>query len=198
MGGTHHAWNPIKNVERKLVASVGRTRISERVPLRIALLPALLDGLDGLLRRGWRLRPRSEPAAAGDVNQERLVRLTLTWPKRGEGKLTGSAKNKEHEYGDNPPIIIPQHSRSPRAYHNTNNILEMTNDEETGQVGVAHARTRGETYGRLDDFFSWRGDGRMSLTIIQTRVAPTAVVMLVRRGDHSELLDGSRSSVNCW
>jgi hypothetical protein len=39
-GTTHHAWIPINNVERRLVARVGMTRISERVPLRIALLPA--------------------------------------------------------------------------------------------------------------------------------------------------------------
>ena len=40
VGGTHHAWIPINNVESKFVARVGKTRISERVPLRIALLPA--------------------------------------------------------------------------------------------------------------------------------------------------------------
>jgi len=39
---------------------------------------------------------------------------------------------------------------------------------------------------------------RPTLTIVQTRVAPTAVVMLVRRADHSDGLDESSKRVNCW
>jgi hypothetical protein len=38
----------------------------------------------------------------------------------------------------------------------------------------------------------------MPLTIIQARVAVTAVVMLARRADHSSRLEGSKSRVNCW
>jgi hypothetical protein len=60
---THHAWSPIKDVDKKLVANVGPTKIRERPPpRRIALLPALLD--DEGPKRGERPRPRSEPAAA--------------------------------------------------------------------------------------------------------------------------------------
>jgi len=41
-------------------------------------------------------------------------------------RLTDSAEDEQREGGDDPPIVIPQHSRSPRAYDIADDILDTT------------------------------------------------------------------------